>query len=43
MDFAKLSNYTIEIYFVQFYFGQQLYFMHYLIKLKKNITFILKM
>jgi hypothetical protein len=22
MDFAKISNYTIEIYFVLFYFGQ---------------------
>jgi hypothetical protein len=25
MDFAKISNYTIEIYFVLFYFGQRLY------------------
>jgi hypothetical protein len=25
MDFAKISNYTIEIYFVPFYFGQRLY------------------
>jgi hypothetical protein len=25
MDFAKISNYTIEIYLVLFYFGQRLY------------------
>jgi hypothetical protein len=25
MDFANISNYTIEIYFVLFYFGQRLY------------------
>jgi hypothetical protein len=25
MDFAKISNYTIEIYFVLFYFDQRLY------------------
>jgi hypothetical protein len=25
MDFTKISNYTIEIYFVLFYFGQRLY------------------
>jgi hypothetical protein len=25
MNFAKISNYTIEIYFVLFYFGQRLY------------------
>jgi hypothetical protein len=25
MDFAKISNYTIEIFFVLFYFGQRLY------------------
>jgi hypothetical protein len=27
MDFAKISNYTIEIYFVLFYFGQRLYIL----------------
>jgi hypothetical protein len=27
MDFAKTSNYTIEIYFVLFYFGQRLYIL----------------
>jgi hypothetical protein len=27
MDFAKISNYTIEIYFVLFYFGQRLYLL----------------
>jgi hypothetical protein len=26
MDFAKIWNYTIEIYFVLFYFGQRLYY-----------------
>jgi hypothetical protein len=25
MDFVKISNYTIEIYFAPFYFGQRLY------------------
>jgi hypothetical protein len=25
MDFTKISNYTIEIYFILFYFGQRLY------------------
>jgi hypothetical protein len=29
MDFAKISNYTIEIYFVLFYFGQRLYLQGY--------------
>jgi hypothetical protein len=28
MDFAKISNYTIEIYFVLFYFGQRLYLLN---------------
>jgi hypothetical protein len=28
MDFAKISNYRIEIYFVPFYFGQWLYLLY---------------
>jgi hypothetical protein len=39
MDFAKISNHTIEIYFVLFYFGQRLYIFQNLCVFNKALIF----